>query len=112
MTREERIESKRQALQDVVDQQLVLAKKMVRIANYPKTTRSTILMNRCMKLVGLMIQVKSLEVHKQLILWQPIEPVEGLAIVGGGPVGSNPEDVGKSVAALGLNTTPFIKKIK
>lgn len=76
------IESKREVVEKIFNEQKDLTKRIKRITNYPYTDRHVIHQKRLVKLFALYMIIAGLEAQKQIIISQPIYPSKGLPIVG------------------------------
>jgi len=94
MTREEHIQAKWDALNDLTMQQKKHLKIIRRMCNYPETKRINIMLKRMFKLYGHAIAIKMLEHQKLIVRSQPLKPPEGLPLsIVGGVSNTGPEEI-------------------
>lgn len=75
-------EEKHNAIKVLINQQLNLVKKMLRIMKYPKPKKASTELRRAFKLYVHGIQIVVIQQQIKMISWQPIFPEGGLPIIG------------------------------
>ena len=63
--------SKREAIEELCNQQLILIQKVKRICRYPATKRPPIQWNRFRRLIAIGLQINSLQAQIKMIIAQP-----------------------------------------
>ena len=77
-----KLEEKRQAILNLLQQQIDLVKKIRRTLNYPKPKRDSTTFKRIIKMHSYYFTILALQNQIKMISWQPIFPQGGLPIVG------------------------------
>ena len=91
--REEHIKSKVDCITKLKLEQLNCIKQMTTIALKGGSKYTKVTLNRAFRMIGWAIKARQIKLQIDMICAQPIAPVEGLPLVGGGVVSDRPEEI-------------------
>jgi len=82
---------------EAIAKQVEIAKESIkiirRVSKYPPAKRVSTTLNRTIRIVQHLVIVRTCYVNIQIIVSQPNEPSEGLAVVAGGTINRGPEEI-------------------